>query len=307
VLCRRVIVSGYRGGISIPAGVIDDCHTINCAGGIAIFGGQGIIQNSSSRNSDIFPGISAAQSGCSIINCQVTASGSSRAISVGPNALVDGCNTTGGSGIAAGNNSAIYRSVVRAARGTGIDVQGFCLISDCNVSGTTAVAGGDPGIGIRAAQRLRLDRSTIAGNASVGVRTTSFDSVISDCNITSNSSAGIEIVGPATVERCHFANNQGGILCDALTRVSQCHLDFNGSYGIWATNTVIGGTFVIDCDITRHTTGVDIRTATGSGVFRSRFAGNPTNITAPAGNFQLIVFGPTAANAATNPNINIAL
>ena len=95
---------------------------------------------------------------------------------------------------------------------------------------------------------------------------------------------------------------------DALTRVSQCHLDFNGPYGIWATSPSIGGTFINDCDITRHANGVDIRSATGSGVFRSRFAGNTNaDILAPAGNFQLLVFGPAAANASTNPNVNISL
>jgi hypothetical protein len=307
VICRRVIVSGYRAGISIPAGLIDNCHTINCAGGVQITSSPGIIQACTVRNSTEFAGIATFAAGCSILNCQVVANGSSRAILASVATLIDGCNTLGGSGISAGNHSSILRSSVRSARGVGIDVQGFCRVADCNVSGTTAISGGDPGIGIRANQRLRLERSIIATSAGVGIRTTSFDSTISDCTITSSGSTGIEIVGPATVERCHLANNQGGILFDALTRVASCHLDFNGNFGIWATSTSVGGTFITDCDITRHGNGVDLRSNSGSGVMRCRFAGNTNNIISPAGNFQLTAVGAAAANSATNPNVNIAL
>lgn len=189
-----------------------------------------------------------------------------------------------------------------------MDVAGYSRVSDCNISGTAAVPGNDPGIGVRGSQRLRLERSTIAGNAAQGVYCTSFDAAIADCSIIVNSGVGIDCIGPAMIDRCHFANNNGAILVDALTRISQCHLDFNGPFGVQATSTGVGGTFVVDCDITRHTNGVDIRSTSGSGVFRSRFNGNTSaNILAPAGNFQLIVFGPAAANTATNPNINIAL
>ena len=304
-ICRRVSVTNFRSGISIPAGIIDDCHTVGCPAGLG--NGSGIIRRSSVRGSGQFTGISVGANSA-VLECQVSSSGASASIRTGAASLVDQCVVSGGRpGIATGDNSAILRCVVRGAQGVGIDVAGFSRVADCSVTGTTAVAGGDPGVGVRGSQRLRLERSTIANSAAQGVRCTSFDAAISDCSILVNSGVGIECVGPAMIDRCHLANNNGGMFFDALTRVSQCHLDFNGPYGIWATSTTIGGTFIVDCDITRHGNGVDIRTATGSGVFRSRFAGNTTNIIAPAGNFTLIVFGPAAAGTATNPNINIAL
>ncbi len=304
-VCRRVTVTSFRSGISIPAGIIDDCHTVGCPAGLG--NGSGIIRRSSVRGSGQFTGISVGANSA-VLECQVSSSGPGASIRTGAASLVDQCVVSGGRpGIATGDNSAVLRCVVRGAQGIGIDVAGFSRVADCSVTGTTAVAGGDPGVGVRGSQRLRLERSTIANSAAQGVRCTSFDAAISDCSILVNSGVGIECVGPAMIDRCHLANNNGGMFFDALTRVSQCHLDFNGPYGIWATSTTIGGTFIVDCDITRHGNGVDIRTATGSGVFRSRFAGNTTNIIAPAGNFTLIVFGPAAAGTATNPNINIAL
>lgn len=303
--CRRVSVAGFRSGIIIPTGVIEDCQT-DVPGGIEISTGPGVVRRCTVRTLGTFSGI-RVQANSAVIDCQVINTGTAASISVGNGSIVDQCVVNGGSpGISAGDSCAVLRCVVRDARVSGIRVGGFTRVADCTVSGTIS-DGANLGVGIRGTQRLRVERSTIAFCNAQGVRCTSFDAAISDCSIVGNGGVGIECVGPAMIDRCHLANNNGGMFFDALTRVSQCHLDFNGPYGIWATSTSVGGTFISDCDITRHTNGVDIRSSSGSGVFRCHFAGNTTSIVAPVGNFQLLVTGAAAANAATNPNINIAL
>lgn len=305
-VCRRVTVDTFRNGIVIASGVIDDCHTINCPSGLISFG-QAVVRRSTARGAGLGPAIEVGP-GSAIIDCHVSSVGPSPAIRVGAGSLVDQCVVAGGRpGIITLDNAAVLRCVVRSAQGIGIFASNFCRIADCTVTGSTAVAGGEPGLGVRAGQRLRLERSNIASNASRGVRCTAADATITDCSITDNGAVGIDLIGPALIDRCHLHNNQGGMFFDALVRVNACHLDFNGPFGIWANSTTVGGTFITDCDIIRHVNGIDIRTASGSGVFRSRFAGNTTNIIAAAGNYAQIVFGPAAASTATNPNINIAL
>lgn len=306
LLARRVSVASFFNGFNAPAGLLEDCRT-DVPRGIVMTTGPSIVRRCVVRNASSLAGISVPPSSA-VVECQVVQAGSIPGIFAGTGSLVDQCVVSGGRpGIRAVDQCLIVRSLVRGSQGVGIDAGAFARVADCAVNSTAAVVGGDPGIGVRCSQRLRLERSIISGNAGSGVRVTGFDAAISDCSIVFNGAVGVQCVGPATIDRCHLANNNGGILCDALTRVDHCHLDFNGPYGIWATSTTIGGTFVTDCDITRHTNGVDIRTATGSGVFRSRFAGNSNDIITPGGNFALIVFGPAAAAAATNPNINIAL
>lgn len=304
IVCRRLSVAGFVEGINALGGVIEDCQ-------LEAFRGIRLNSPSIVRRCAVSVSSQGIRVGAnsSVVDCQVLNTGAILpSVSVGNGSLVDQCVISGGNpGIDSGDNCSLLRSVVRGARGIGIDTLAYSRIADCNVSGTTAVIGGDAGIGIRASQRFRLERSIISSNASRGVLVNSFDAAISDCSIVLNGGVGIQCVGPAMIERCHLANNAGGISVDALTRVSQCHLDFNADFGVKATSTGVGGTFISDCDITRHTTGVDIRATSGSGVFRSRFAGNTTDISAPADNFQLKVSGSAAANAATNPNVNISL
>jgi hypothetical protein len=304
-VARRVTVTNFRGAIGL-AGVIESCASLDCPGGFNLFGNGGMVKDSVVRNATgIFSGI-LVNNNASVINCVVNHIGDAPAIRLGSGCVVDGCNVTGGSpGILGFDTCRITRTTVSAAKGAGINVRERTLVSECHIANTVSVPGGDPGVGIKAQQRLRVERSMVTSNASRGIWSTLFDTVVTDCSVVLNGGVGIEIVGPAQIERCHLANNNGAIQFDALTRVAQCHIDFNGPFGIRATDGAVGGTFVTDCDITRHTTGVSIAAGSGNGVFRSRFAGNSTNISAPAGNFQLVAVGAAGANAATNPNVNV--
>ncbi|MFM9958587.1 MAG: right-handed parallel beta-helix repeat-containing protein [Phycisphaerales bacterium] len=307
-VCRRVTVIGFRGAFTVGSGVFESCRSIDCEGGITVLNPGAALRDCTVSGSNAFSSISLSAN-ASVIGCVVNRVGNSPAISVGDGSLVDSCSVTGGQpGINAAANCSILRSTVHNTRGAGISVGAASRIADCTVNGTSSVDANNPGHGVRAAERLRLERCTIANNRSRGVFSTGFDAAISDCSIIQNDSIGIECVGPAHIERCHFANNQqGGISFDALTRVAHCHLDFNGLFGVRATSPVVGGAFISDCDITRHTTGVSIAAGTGNGVFRCRFAGNLTNISAPAANFQLIASGVPVLNVATNPNVNVVL
>jgi hypothetical protein len=217
-------------------------------------------------------------------------------IRVGARSLVRECRVhavSAGPGIVTGDESLVSRCVVTNCA-TGIEVGARCLISECSISRSTS-------FGIRAGQRLRLERSSIhATTGGPGVKVDSFDSTIVDCTVNENSGVGIDIIGPAMIDRCHLANNNGAIRFDALTRVSNCHLDFNAAFGITATALSFGGVEIRDCTITRHTTGVSLATGGGNSVLRCFFNGNFTAISAPAGAAAPTVTGANAASA-TNP------
>ncbi|MBX9735852.1 MAG: right-handed parallel beta-helix repeat-containing protein [Phycisphaerales bacterium] len=221
-------------------------------------------------------------------------------IQVGARSLVRDCRVNaapGGTGITTGAESLVSRCVVTNCA-TGVDLGARCLVSECSISRSTS-------FGLRAGQRLRLERSSVHGTTGgPGVKVDSFDSTIVDCTVNENSGVGIDIIGPAMIDRCHLANNNGAIRFDALTRVSNCHVDFNGAFGISSTSSNTGGTEIRDCTITRHATGISLAQGPGNVVVRCFLSGNTTSISAPIGAAVPTVAGGSAATA-TNPLASI--
>lgn len=248
-----------------------------------------------------------AQGGCVVRRCHFADVGGG--VYLSGQSLVQEClfTTVGqGIGIQAGDSSRIERCGLFGLRGVGMNLQSRTTVADCTVENVVANAPFGNGVGILATQRLRIERTYVSRAASHGVQVASFDTVMQDCVITENAGIGLTCVGPAQIERSHFANNSGAISVDQLTRISPCHLDFNGAFGVQATAT-LGGVDVVDCTIRRHTTGVSITAASGCAVRRCMFFGNGTAISAPSGNFALYASGAAAANSATNPNANIGV
>jgi parallel beta-helix repeat protein len=254
-------------------------------------------------------GISTFGAAAAVSRCTIQGVGQGAGIDAGPGSMVTDCLVRGGRpGIAMSGRCRVVRCAVFDAAGNGVNAGSKSTLSDCVIQGTTSIDANSPGRGVLATDRLRLERCQIANNAGSGVRATSFDFTAADCTFTENNGWGIDCIGPAQIERSHFANNtSGGITTDQLTRVGQCHLDFNGPFGVRATATNGGGVDVVDCTITRNDVGVSLAGASGSMVRRCTFYSNNSQISSAAGNFTLVAVGTASANAATNPNVNIAL
>lgn len=254
-------------------------------------------------------GISTLGAAATITRCTVVGNAQGQCLDVGAGSLVTDCLVRGGKpGIQLAGRCRVVRCAVFDAIGIGVNAGSKSTLSDCLIQGTTAFDANAPGRGVVATDRLRLERCQIANNAGGGVRATSFDFTAIDCTFTENNGWGIDCIGPAQIERSHFANNtSGGITTDQLTRVAQCHLDFNGPFGVRATATNGGGVDVVDCTITRNDVGVSLAGTSGSMVRRCTFYSNNSQISSAAGNFALVAVGAASANAATNPNVNLAL
>lgn len=314
-------VSGYgRGQIAGQAGssvsvnrlIVRRCslRAVDAIGSAGVWAGGGAIVEdcaiSSTGATSRSIGVSA-MGGCVVRRCQFSDLGAGAYLN--GQSLVSECLFTSvgqGISIQAGDSSRIERCGLFNLRGFGMNLLSRTTVADCTLENVAANAPFGNGIGIQATQRLRLERTYISRAASHGVQVTGFDTVVQDCVFTENAGIGLTCIGPAQIERCHFANNNGAISVDQLTRISQCHLDFNGAFGVRATAT-LGGVDVVDCTITRHTTGVSIAAASGCAVRRCMFFDNSTAISAPSGNFALYASGAAAANTATNPNINIGV
>ncbi len=283
VTLRRVrFLAGFGGPQT--GGVIlgNGCAAVDCV----LLGGRSGIQ----LGDDAF-----------VSDCECSGVTDFAGISVGNRSLVRGVRVDGVSfaeGIKVGADSLVADSLVSRCT-TGISAGARSTIDRCSVSGCT-------GFGVRAGQRLRLVNSVIQSTTGTGVKVDSFDSTIADCSINISSGLGIDLIGPAMIERCHMANNSGAIRTDALTRIHACHLDFNGATGISATSTSVGGMDIRDCTITRHTTGVNLAVGAGNAVTRCMFSGNSTAISVPAGGVAPTV-NAANANSATNPLVNLVL
>ncbi|MBS0187337.1 MAG: right-handed parallel beta-helix repeat-containing protein [Planctomycetes bacterium] len=290
LVVRRVTLQGAFGiGIGGVGGDFSDCVVLATAAsayGITTLGVAGTISR-----------------------CTVLDVGQGPCLDAGPGSLVTDCLVRGGRpGIALGGRCRVVRCAVFNAAGAGVSAGSKSTLSDCVIQGTTSIDLNASGRGVLAIDRLRLERCQIANTDGGGVRATSFDLTAIDCTITENNGWGIDCIGPAQIERSHFANNtSGGITTDQLTRVGQCHLDFNGPFGVRATATSGGGVDVVDCTITRNDVGVSLAGTSGSMVRRCTFYSNNSHISSAAGNFALVAVGAASANAATNPNVNLAL
>ena len=290
VTIRRVRVQGlFAVAMLIKGGTVSDCSIIGVAGSIA--------------------GIDSTNGISQIERCFVSTTASGIGIDVASISTITDCTVLSAkTAIRLRSGCRVTKTFVSDCGGFGIEAELLCTITDSTVQNTSFTSVSRPGIGIVATERLRLERCTIVNNASGGVRCSTFDFTATDCSVLFNGVWGIDCIGPAQIERCHFANNNSGaIRTDQLTRVSACHIDFNGDFGVQSTATNGTGLDVVDCTITRNTTGVSIAGPSGNMVRRCTFAGHTTAISAPAGNFAPLAIGTAAATAATNPNVNIAL
>lgn len=320
-LAENLHVSGYgRGqisgfsnsGVGVNRLVVRHCtlRATDATGSAGVYGGSNAVVEECAilGGSATGRGVGVnAQGGAVVRRCHFAELGGG--VYLNGQSLVQECLfTTLGQGISiqAGDSSRIERCGLFNLRGFGMNLLSRTTVADCTLENVAANAPFGNGVGIQATQRLRLERTYVSRAASHGVQVAGFDTVVQDCVFTENAGIGLTCIGPAQIERCHFANNNGAISVDQLTRISQCHLDFNGAFGVRATAT-LGGVDVVDCTITRHTTGVSIAAASGCAVRRCMFFDNSTAISAPSGNFALCASGAAAANTATNPNINIGV
>ena len=290
LVVRRVALQGTFGiAIGCAGGDVSDCV---------------VLANAASVN-----GISTFGAAAAISRCTIQGVGQGSSLDAGTGSMITDCLIRGGRpGLSLGGRCRVVRCAVFDAAGNGGTAGSKSTLSDCVIQGTTSIDANNPGRGVIATDRLRLERCHIANNAGGGVRATSFDLTATDCTFTENNGWGIDCIGPAQIEQSHFANNtSGGITTDQLTRVAQCHLDFNGQFGVRATTTNGGGVDVVDCTITRNDIGVSLAGTSGSMVRRCTFYSNNSHVSSAAGNFALVAVGTASANAATNPNVNIAL
>lgn len=198
-------------------------------------------------------------------------------------------------------HTAIYRCSSR-----GVLVGTNSTVADCTIGDIFSLTPG--GIGIEGLERLRVERCQINGCRESGITNTRIATTVLDCSLEANG-YGVNLVGPATVERCRIANNaREGVLANRLTRVADCHFEFNGPAAIRLTEIGPGaGSHIDRCTITRHPTAIVIDASAGAAVTRCMFNGNSANIVAGAGVFQLVVSPSTGANTATNPMINLVV
>lgn len=290
LIARRVALQGTFGiAIGCAGGDVSDCV---------------VLANAASVN-----GISTFGAAAAISRCTILGVGQGSSLDAGAGSMITDCLVRGGRpGMSLGGRCRIVRCAVFDAAGNGVNAGSKSTLSDCVIQGTTSIDANSPGRGVLATDRLRLERCVLANNAGGGARATSFDCTVTDCTFTENTGWGIDCIGPAQIERSHFANNaSGAITTDQLTRVAQCHMDFNGPFGVRATATNGGGVDVVDCTITRNDVGVSLAGTSGSMVRRCSFYSNNSHISSAAGNFALVAVGAASSNAATNPNVNIAL
>lgn len=201
--------------------------------------GEGYVLQDLVATGNIAGGI-AAGTGTVIRNCELLNTlGSSPAMLVGADSIVDGCSARGnnGVGISAGFGSVLSRCVATENAGVGIVVQGGRSVTDC-------AALSNQGDGIQAAEGSTIDSCSSFGNTGDGFDVTTGVQVC-DCVARQNGGHGVRAWQHCTVSGSICSDNgttsgSGVLVHGTGNRIERCNVVGNDrGFEVTGTDNVI--------------------------------------------------------------------